>query len=52
MKIMITGVKLAKRFATAQSWRGFIGALWEPLASANTDDEIAQYVRKYSTTYV
>ena len=52
IKIMVNGVKLAKRFATAQSWQGFIGAPWEPLGSANTDDEIAQHVRKYSTTYV
>ena len=49
---MVTGVKLAKRFATAKSWQGFIGAPWEPLGSANTDDEVAQYVRKYATTYV
>ena len=52
IQTMVTGVKLAKRFATAQSWQGFIGAPWEPLGSANTDDEIAQHVRKYSTTYV
>jgi len=52
MKVMVAGVKLAKRFSTAQSWQGFIGALWEPLGSSNTDDEIAQHVRKYSTTYV
>lgn len=49
---MIAGVKIAKRFATAQSWQGFIGAPWDPLGYANTDDEIAQYARNYSTTYV
>jgi len=52
IKITVNGLKLAKQFPTASSWQGFIGAPWEPLGSMNMDDEIAQHVRKYSTTYV
>ena len=49
---MVAAIKGAKRFATAKAWEGYIIAPWEPLASANTDEEIAQYARKYSSTYV
>lgn len=29
-----------------------VSAPWEPLASANTDEEISQYVRDHSSAYV
>ena len=37
---------------TAKAWQGFVIAPWGPLASANTDEEIAQYARDHSSTYV
>ena len=37
---------------TAETWRNYIIGTWEPLDSATTDEEIAQYARNYSTTYV
>ena len=49
---MVAAVKAAKRFMTARAWREFVIAPWEPLASVNTDEEIAQYARDYATTYV
>ena len=52
IKTMVAAIKAAKRFITAKAWREFVIAPWEPLASANTDEEIAQYVRKYASTYV
>ena len=52
IQTIITAVKVAKRFTTAQAWRGFVIAPWEPLASANTDEEIAQYARNHAGTYV
>jgi len=52
IKTMVAAVKLAKRFMSAQAWKGFVGTPWEPLASSNTDEEIAQYARNHSATYV
>ena len=52
IKAMVAAVKVAKRFITAKAWQGFIVAPWEPLASANTDEEIAQYARNYASTCV
>ena len=52
VETVVAAVKLAKRFVTAQAWKGFIGTPWEPLASANTDEEIVQYVRDHSSGYV
>ena len=52
IKTMVAAIKAAKRFITAKAWREFVIAPWEPLASANTDEEIAKYARKYSSTYV
>ena len=52
IKTTVTAVKEAKRFVTAKAWEGFVIAPWDPLASANTDEAIAQYVRKYASTYV
>ena len=49
---MVAAVKVAKRFVTAQAWEGFVSAPWEELASANTDEEIAQYARNYASKYV
>ena len=49
---MVAAIKLAKRFTTARAWEGFIGTPWGPLGSANTDEEIAQYARNYSTMSV
>ena len=49
---MVAAVKEAKRFVTAEAWEGYIIAPWEPLASATTDEEIVQYVRKYASRYV
>jgi len=49
---MVVAVKLVKRFITARAWDGFVGTPWGPLGSANTDEEIAQYARNYSSTYV
>ena len=37
---------------TAKAWRGFVIAPWGTLASANTDEEIAQYARDHASTYV
>ena len=37
---------------TAKAWQEVVIAPWEPLASANTDEEIAQYARDHSSTYV
>ena len=52
IKTMVAAIKEAKRFVTAKAWEGFVIAPWEPLASASTDEEIAQYVRDYASTYV
>ena len=52
IKTMVAAIKEAKRFVTAEAWEGFVIAPWEPLASASTDEEIAQYVRDYASTYV
>ena len=49
---MVTAIKEAKRFVTAKAWEGYVIAPWEPLASANTDEEIAQYTKKYASRYV
>ena len=49
---MVVAIKLAKRFTTARAWQGFIGPAWGPLDSANTDEEIVQYARDHSSTYV
>ena len=47
---MIYAVKLAKRFVTAKAWEGFVIRPWGPLGAANTDEEIAEYVRTYAAT--
>ena len=52
IETIIAAVKSAKRFMTAQAWKGVVVTPWEPLASANTDEEIAEYVRERSATYV
>ena len=49
---MVAAIKLARRFTTARAWEGFIDTPWEPLGSANTDEEIAEYARNHSSTYV
>ena len=49
---MVAAVKTAKRFITAKAWQGVVIAPWGPLASANTDEEIAQYARDHASTYV
>jgi len=50
LETVVAAVKLARRFISAQAWKGFVIAPWEPLASANTDEEIVQYVRTYGST--
>ena len=52
IKTIVAAIKVAKRFMTARAWRGFVIGPSEPLASANTDEEIAQYARNYGSTYV
>ena len=52
METVVAAVKLAKRFVTAQAWKGFVSTPWEPLASANTDEEIVQYIKDHSLAYV
>jgi len=52
IKTLVAAIKLAKRFATARAWEGFIETAWEPLGSANTDEEIIQYARNNSAVYV
>ena len=52
IKTVVAAVKAAKRFMSAQAWRGFAITPWEPLESANTDEEIAQYARDHAGTYV
>lgn len=52
IKTIVVAVKTAKRFMAARAWRGFVIAPWEPLASANTDEEITQYARNHASTYV
>ena len=52
IKTLVSAIKLAKRFATARAWEGFIETPWEPLGAANTDEEIAQYARDHSSRYI
>ena len=52
IKTIVAAIKAARRFMTADAWRGYLMDMWEPLASANTDEKIAQYARNYATTYV
>ena len=52
IETIVVAIKAARRFMTAETWREYIISAWEPLASAKTDEEIAQYARNYSTTYV
>ena len=52
IKTIIAALKAAKRFLTAEAWKGFIGVPWADLASANTDEELVQYVRNNALTYV
>jgi len=52
IKTIVAAIKLAKQFVTAEAWKGFVGALWGDLASANTDEEIIQYARNYASRYV
>ena len=52
IKTLIAATKAAKRFVTAEAWKGFIIEPWGPLAAANTDEEIEQLARNYSSTYV
>jgi hypothetical protein len=47
---MIYAVRISKRFFAANAWKGFVISPWGPLASANTDEEIAQYIRTYAGT--
>jgi len=51
IETVVAAVKLAKRFVTAQAWKGFVSTPWEPLASANTDEKIVQYIRDHSLGY-
>ena len=51
IETIVVAIKVAKRFMAAQAWREFAIAPWEPLESANTDEEIAQYARNYASTY-
>ena len=50
IKTMVSDVKLVKRFVTANAWKGFIISSWGPLGSANTDEEIAEYIRTYASS--
>ena len=52
IQTIVAAVKAVKRFLTAEPWRGFVISAWGPLASANTDEELAQYARDYSSAYV
>ena len=52
IKAIVAALKVAIRFNTAPSLQGFIGDPWEGLAAANTDEELAQYARNYSSVYV
>jgi len=52
IKTIIVALKAAKRFLTAEAWKGFIGVPWADLGSANTDEELVRYVRNHASTYV
>ena len=52
IKTIVAAIKAAKRFITAEAWRGYIVGAWGPLASATTDEELAQYARNHASTYV
>ena len=52
IKTIVAALKVAKRFATAPSFQGFIGDPWEGLAAAITDEELAEYARTYASVYV
>jgi len=51
-KTIVAALKAAKRFLTADAWKGFIGDPWVELAAANTDEEMLQYARNHVSTYV
>ena len=52
IKTIVAALKTAKRFLTAQAWKGFVGDPWVDLASANTDEELVQYARNHASTCV
>ena len=52
IKPILTAAKANKLFTTARAWRGFVIVPWEPLVSANADEEISQYARNRTSTYV
>ena len=52
IKTLVAAAKAARRFLSADAWKGFIVSEWEPLAAAKTDEELVLYARNYSTTYV
>ena len=51
IKTIVAAIKAAKRFFTAEAWKGYVINAWDPLGSAKTDKEIAQYARNHATTY-
>ena len=52
METIVAAVKAVKRFITAEAWQGFVTDAWEPLASANTDEELTRYARDHASRYV
>ena len=52
IETIVAAAKAAKRFITAQAWQGFVIAAWDPLASANTDEEITRYARDHAARHV
>ncbi|KAF9458900.1 aryl-alcohol-oxidase from pleurotus Eryingii [Collybia nuda] len=47
---MVEAVKAAKRFLAAKAWKGYVLGPAGDLKTANTDDEIATYVRGHAAT--
>jgi choline dehydrogenase-like flavoprotein len=47
---MVEAVKTAKRFLSGEAWKGYVLEPYGQLATANTDEEIAKYVRDTSST--
>ena len=52
IKTVVVALKAARRFMSADAWKGFVIEEWAPLAAAKTDEEIIQYIKNYATTYV
>lgn len=50
IQVMLAATKAARKFVAADAWKGFIIEEWAPFAAAQTDEEIIQYTRNYSTT--